>query len=59
VKSYKANSLLNCLGKVIKKVVAMMLTDHCEWHETLHPGQYGCRRNRSAVDAVGVLMVMT
>jgi hypothetical protein len=30
VKSYRVISLLNCLGKVIKKVVAIMLTDHCE-----------------------------
>jgi hypothetical protein len=59
VKSYRVISLLNCLGKVVKKVVAIMLTDHCKWHRTFHLGQYGCRRNRSAVDAIGVLMVKT
>jgi hypothetical protein len=55
-KSYRMISLLNCLGKVVEKVVATMLADHCERKGTFHPGQYGSRRNRSAVDAVGVLM---
>jgi hypothetical protein len=30
MKSYSVMSLLNCLGKVIEKVVAMILTDHYE-----------------------------
>jgi hypothetical protein len=51
VKSYRVISLLNCLGEVVEKVVAIMLTDHCEWHGTFYPRQYGCSRNRSAVDA--------
>jgi hypothetical protein len=56
VKSYGVISRLNCLGKVIKKVVATMLADHCEWNGTFHLRQYGSRRNLSMVDAVGVLM---
>jgi hypothetical protein len=52
-------SLLNCLGKVIEKVVAIILTDHYEWHGSFHLGQYGCRRKHSVVDAMGVLMVKT
>jgi hypothetical protein len=56
VKSYRVISLLNCLSKVVEKVVAMMLIDHREWYGTFHPGQYGCRRSLSAVDTVGVLM---
>jgi hypothetical protein len=44
VKSYCAISLLNCtVRKVVEKVVTTMLSDHCEWRETFHPGQYGCR----------------
>jgi hypothetical protein len=49
----------SCLGTVVENVVATMLAEHCEWKGIFHPGQYGCRRNRSAVDAVGVLMVKT
>jgi hypothetical protein len=56
VKSYRVISLLNCLEKVVEKVVAMMLSDHCKRKGTFHPGQYGSRRHRAAVDAVGVLM---
>jgi hypothetical protein len=37
VKSYRVICLLNCLGEVVEKVVAIMLTDHCEWHGTFHP----------------------
>jgi hypothetical protein len=55
-KSYRVISLLNCLGKVVEKVVATMISDHCEREGTFHPGQYGSRKQRSAVDAVGVLM---
>ena len=55
-KSYRVISLLNCLGKVVEKVVATMISEHCEREGTLHPGQYGSRKRRSAVDAVGVLM---
>jgi len=55
-KSYRVISLLNCLGKVVEKVVATMMSEHCEREGTLHTGQYGSRKRRSAVDAVGVLM---
>jgi len=54
-KSYRVISLLNCLDKVVEKVVATMISEHCGREGTLHPGQNGsCKR--SAVDVVGVLM---
>jgi hypothetical protein len=55
-KSYRVISLLNCLGKVVEKVVANMLSFETDRGNLLHPGQYGGRRGRSAVDAAGVLM---
>jgi hypothetical protein len=58
-KIYRVISLLNCLGKLTEEVVANMMGKHCESHRTLHPGQYGCRRGRSAVDAVGTLIQKT
>ena len=51
---YRCISLLNCLGKMVEKVVADMISCHCETVEGFHRGQYGCRMKRSAVDAVGV-----
>jgi hypothetical protein len=41
---------------VVEKVVAIMLSDHCEREGKFHPGQFGSHRQRSVVDAVGVLM---
>jgi ribonuclease HI len=55
-KSYRVISLLNCLGKVVEKVIANMLSEDTDRGNLLHPGQYGGRRGRSAVDAAGVLM---
>ena len=53
-KAYRCISLLNCLGKIVEKVVADLISRHCEATGGFHPGQYGCRTKRSAVDAVGV-----
>ena len=56
-KSYRCISLLNCLGKMMEKVAAMMVGAHCDQVTGFHPTQYGCRSGRSAVDAVGVTIV--
>ena len=58
-KSYRVISLLNCLGKMVEKVAAMLVSAHCEGTGGFHPGQYGCRIRRSAVDAVGVVIAQT
>jgi len=55
-KRYRVISLLNCLGKVTEKVVAAMKSENCNREGTLHPGQYGSCKRKSAADAVGVLM---
>lgn len=41
IRSYRVISLLNCLGKVVEKVVAEQLAQYCEIHHKLHPGQMG------------------
>ena len=41
-KSYRAISLLNCLGKMVEKVAAMMVSTHYEATGRLYPGQYVC-----------------
>ena len=58
-KSYRVISLLDCMGKVIEKVVAYLLSNQCERTGAFHPGQYGSRPQRSAVDAVGLAMART
>ena len=49
-------SLLNCLGKVVEKIAAEAIAKHCEETQALHQGQMGCRKHRSAIDAVACLI---
>jgi Reverse transcriptase (RNA-dependent DNA polymerase) len=56
VNGYQVISLSSCLGKVVEKVVAELITDHCESRQTLHKGQMGSRKRCSAVDAVACLI---
>ena len=56
VRSYQVISLLNCIGKVIEKVVAKQLSQYCEDNSKLHPGQMGGQKERSAIDAVATLV---
>ncbi len=51
VKSYRVISLLNCLGKVVEKLVAQKLSQFCEAKGKLHSGQMGGRRYRSSINA--------
>ncbi len=56
VRSYRVISLLNCIGKVVEKVVAKELSQFCEDYSKLHFGQMGGRKERSAIDAVATLV---
>ena len=56
VKAYRVICLLNCLGKVLEKVVATMISKTCEERQLLHNGQMGSRVRRSATDAVAILI---
>ena len=55
-RSYRVIGLLNCIGKVVEKVVAKVLSHYCEDYSKLHPGQMGGRKERSAIDAVATLV---
>jgi Reverse transcriptase (RNA-dependent DNA polymerase) len=59
VKAYRVISLLNCLGKVIEKVAATALSRLCKEKELLYLGQFGYRKQRSAIDAVAKLIYIT
>ena len=56
VKSYRVISLLNCMGKLLEKVVAEELSLFCETHLKLHKGQMGARKNRCAIDATAIMI---
>jgi hypothetical protein len=56
VKAYRVISLLNCLGKIVEKLAAEAISTYCEGAQVLHPGQMGCRKRRSAIDAVACLI---
>lgn len=56
VKSYQVISLLNCLSKIIEKLVANQLSQFCEDFRKFHKGQMGARKRRSAINATAILL---
>jgi len=56
VRAHRVISLLDSLGKLVEKTAAHLIADQLERDRSLHEGQYGCRRRRSCVDAVAVLI---
>ena len=57
-RSYRCISLLNCIGKVLERVVGGMLEDRLKSTGLIDPGQFRSLRRRSAVDAVASLVSM-
>ena len=53
--SYRVISLLNCLGKVLEKILATRLSYLAETGELLQDTQIGGRKQRSALDAMLLL----
>jgi hypothetical protein len=41
---------------VVKKVVAMRISEECERIGLLHDSQFGCRKIKSAVEVVGMMV---
>jgi len=54
--AYRVITLLSCTGKIIEKLAADAIATHCEVNNTLHVGQMGSRKHRSAIDAVACLI---
>jgi hypothetical protein len=48
--------LLNCLKKIIEKVAITIISKYCETLKCLHEGQFDSRKQRSAVDAVTIII---
>jgi hypothetical protein len=55
-KAFRIISLLNYLGKVLEKVYAIRLAYLANTAGLLHPTQLGGRKQRSATDAVMLLL---
>src|SRR5947207_15538461 len=55
-KSYRVVSLLNCLGKVAEKIIATRLYYIAETSDLLNSDQMSDRRQKSAIDAVMILI---
>lgn len=55
-KAYRIIALLNCLGKILEKIMATRLSYLAETRDILHPEQIGGRKQRSAVDAALALV---
>ena len=59
VRAYRVISLLDVVSKLVERTAAHLIADHLERKRGLHDGQFGCRKRRSCVDAVAVLMNRT
>jgi len=61
VRAYRVISLLDVISKLLERTAAHLITDHLERRKErgLHEGQFGCRKRRSCIDAVAILMNRT
>lgn len=57
--AYRVISLLDAISKLLERTAAHLIADHPERKRGLHKGQFGCRKRRSCVDAVAILMNRT
>jgi len=57
--SYRVICLLDVISKLVERTAGHLIADHLERKKGLHEGQYGCRKRRSCIDAVAVLMNRT
>jgi len=56
LKSYRTISLLSCMGIVVEKVVAELLSDEAERRALPSDGQFGSRMERSAIDTAAIVV---
>ena len=59
VRAYRVISLLDVISKLLERTAAHLIADHLERKRGLHEGQFGCRKRRSCLDAVAIMMNRT
>jgi len=55
LKAYRSISLLSCMGKVVEKAVAELLSEETERRGLLSDGQFGSRKGRAAIDSAAIM----
>lgn len=56
IRCYRVINLLNCMSKVVKKVVAKVLSQYWDDYSKLHIGQIKKLKERLASDVVAILV---
>jgi hypothetical protein len=56
LKAYRSISLLSCMGKVVEKVAAELLSEEAERRGRLSNAQFGSTKGRSAINAVAIMV---
>ena len=56
IRAHRVIALPDSMGKLAERTAACLIADQLERSRSLHEGQYGCRRRRSCLDAVAVLI---
>jgi len=59
VRAYRVILLLDVVSKLLERTAAHTIADHLQQSRGLHEWQFGCRKRRSCVDAVAILMNRT
>ena len=59
VRAYRVISLLDVISKLLERTATHLIADHLERKRGLHEGQFGCRKQRSCIDAVAIMMNCT
>ena len=56
IKSYRTISLLSCMGKVVEKVVAELVSDEAERRALLRDSPFGSRKKWLAIDGAAIMV---
>jgi len=56
LKAYRSISLLSCMGKVVEKVAAELLSEEAEGRGLLSDGRFGSMKGWSAIDAAAIMV---
>jgi hypothetical protein len=56
LKLYRTIPLLSCIGTVVEKVVAELLSSEAERRALLCDSQFGSRKKRSCIDAAAITL---